>query len=382
MMVLPGAAAYALAAALLALLLVILSLFVFLFCKRRWPPSPPCGTAEEASVTALLRAGPVPMSELEAATDGFHHSRLIGKGCLGAVYEASAGPGAGAGRAVAIKRLHPHVVLSRPGPGFSVEMKCLSGVASHPNVVAVLGYAEAPGERTIIYEYVRAKTLETLLFGAGAEGGQLSWRARAQIAVGVARALDHLHASSALGVVHGRLKACNVFVEEGGRARVSDYGVGVRGGGDARVRGQRGAAGVQGERRVRAGGDGGGDAQRAEERGRPAGRVGPAAHQGVQNGGALGREAAAWDRPGAPGARQDGQAGVRVRRQHSRLPPHHARGGAHLPHITNGPLRMIRFPLPGPLFFTLGWATWAALKNIKIESPKLFIFVGWHAARI
>ncbi|KAJ4757018.1 Kinase family protein [Rhynchospora pubera] len=220
---------YVIIAISLSLLLVILPLLIFLCYKIRRQPSSSCATANDTSVTALLHAGPLPMSDLEAATDGFHYSRLIGKGYLGTVYKALTAPDTS--HVVAIKRLHPHLVLSHPGPTFSLAMKSLSFVASHPNIVPVLGYAEAPGERIIMYEYVHMKTLETFLYGVGADGGQLmrqlSWATRVKIAAGIARGLDHLHMSTALGIAHGCLKPCNVFIDKADYcARLSDYGLG------------------------------------------------------------------------------------------------------------------------------------------------------------
>ncbi|KAF3342101.1 putative receptor protein kinase CRINKLY4 [Carex littledalei] len=219
---------YAIIAISLSFLLVIIMSLLFLCYKNRRQPSSPCSTADDTSVTALLRAGPFPMADLEAATDSFHHSRLIGKGHLGTVYKASTAPDIG--NSVAIKRLHSRLVLSHPGPTFSRAIKSLSFVASHLNIIPVLGYAEAPGERIIIYEYVPEKTLESFLYGVGVDGGQLmrqlSWRTRVKIAAGIARGLEHLHASTALGIAHGCLKPCNVFIDKDYIARVSDYGLG------------------------------------------------------------------------------------------------------------------------------------------------------------
>lgn len=234
---------YAIVAISLSFFLVILCLLIFLCFKKRQQPSSPCGTADDTSVTALLRSGPFPMTDLEAATDGFHHSCLIGKGNLGTVYKASSTAPA-ASRPVAIKRLHPHLVLSHPGPAFSRAIKSLSFVASHPNVVPVLGYAEAPGERIIIYEYVQMKTLETFMYGVGVDGGQLmrhlNWRTRVKIAADIARGIEHLHASTALGIVHGCLKPCNVFIDKDYTAKVCDYGLGFV------LQGEEGRRGMEG----------------------------------------------------------------------------------------------------------------------------------------
>ncbi|KAJ3683406.1 hypothetical protein LUZ60_013633 [Juncus effusus] len=208
-------------------LLLILSLLLFFYCKKQCQLSAAAtSTTDDTSVTALLRARPVPMSELETATNGFHHAYLIGKGRIGTVYKATTSPG----QAVAIKRLHPRLVLNHPGPTFSFIIKSVSFAAGHPNIVPVLGYAEAPGERIVIYEYVPMKTLETFLFGMSSDGWQLtrqlSWYMRVKIITGIARGLEHLHACTALGLLHGCLKPCNVFIDIDYCARISDYGLG------------------------------------------------------------------------------------------------------------------------------------------------------------
>jgi serine/threonine protein kinase len=234
---------YAIIAISLSFFLIIMSILIFFCYKNRRKSSSPCATADDTSVTALLRVSPFPMTDLEAATDGFHHSRLIGKGHLGTVYKAdSTAPTTG--RSVAIKRLHPHLVLGHPGPTFSLAIKSLSFVASHPNVVPVLGFAEAPGERIIIYEYVPIKTLETFMYGIGSDGGQLmrhlSWRTRVKIATGIACGVKHLHTSTTLGIVHGCLKPCNVFVDKDYIAKISDYGLGFLLEGEEEKRGMDG----------------------------------------------------------------------------------------------------------------------------------------------
>ncbi|KAG0491101.1 hypothetical protein HPP92_007964 [Vanilla planifolia] len=82
-----------------------------------------------------------PITELENVTDGFHPSRIIGSGFLGTVYIATSPIGI----LIAVKRIHPHHVLSNPGISFfASRMRCLS-LDSHPNIVPILGYAEAPG---------------------------------------------------------------------------------------------------------------------------------------------------------------------------------------------------------------------------------------------
>ncbi|GJN03356.1 hypothetical protein PR202_ga20792 [Eleusine coracana subsp. coracana] len=162
----------------------------------------------------------VPLADVERATDGFHRTRLIGRGPHFAVY--AAGPG------VAAKRMHPHLVLGAAGGRhFPSAVRSLA-VPPHPDLAALVGVSEGPGERVLLVDRAPAgsRGLDTLLFGAASA---LTWRHRAEVAAAAAaaaRALAHLHAH---GVAHGRVRPCNVLVvvviNGSAQTRLTDYGL-------------------------------------------------------------------------------------------------------------------------------------------------------------
>ncbi|CAM0958025.1 unnamed protein product [Alopecurus aequalis] len=172
----------------------------------------------------------LPLADVERATDGFHSSRVIGQGRHFTVYAATPG--------LVAKRMRPHLILGHPGGRrFPAAVRSLT-VLAHPNLAALVGLSEGPGERVLLVERAPAGSisLEALLHGAAAASTQnkpppLTWRLRAVVAAGAARGLAHLHAH---GVSHGRVRPCNVLVDAAAppsrrrprqAARVSDYGL-------------------------------------------------------------------------------------------------------------------------------------------------------------
>ncbi|CAO2206579.1 unnamed protein product [Urochloa humidicola] len=214
------------AAAAAALLVLAIALFL-LWRKRRAAAAAAGGVGTAAAPAAAAAALPVvPLADVERATDGFHPSRVIGQGRHFAVYAAAPG--------IAAKRMHPHLVLGDPGGRrFPASAARSLAVPPHPSLAAFVGLSEGPGERVLLVERAPAGalSLDRLLAGGGdaaaaARRGApatLSWRRRAAVAAAAARGLAHLHAH---GVVHGRVRPCNVLVDGGGGgARVTDYGL-------------------------------------------------------------------------------------------------------------------------------------------------------------
>ncbi|XP_062196544.1 serine/threonine-protein kinase-like protein CCR1 [Phragmites australis] len=172
-----------------------------------------------AATTAPLRV--VPLADVERATDGFHPSRVIGQGRHFAVYAAAPG--------IAAKRMHPHLVLGDPGGRrFPAAVRSLA-VPPHPNLAALVGLSEGPGERVLLVERAPAGavSLDRVLGGDDAHP-PLSWHQRAAVAAGAARGLAHLHAH---GVAHGRVRPRNLLVNANAGARwrhatrLTDYGL-------------------------------------------------------------------------------------------------------------------------------------------------------------
>ncbi|KAF2573818.1 hypothetical protein F2Q70_00002089 [Brassica cretica] len=206
--------AYVSVLSLLSLSLLLLIIFLFLICRKK-PVRSDEPLLPETKPVGLT----YPLTEIDSATDGFNQRRIIGSGRLGTVYAAVIPTHK---KLVAVKRIHPGLVLSKPGSGFSTILKTLSS-SLHPNVVSILGFSEAPGERIVVTEFIgEARSLSDHLHGD--PDPEFDWRKRFKVAAGAARGLEYLHEVVNPRIVHGRLTSSNILLDDKFMAKVSDYG--------------------------------------------------------------------------------------------------------------------------------------------------------------
>ncbi|KAM7525067.1 hypothetical protein LguiA_014969 [Lonicera macranthoides] len=205
--------AYDVVMAFLSITFFILIILFIIFYRRK-------SESPKENLPIMHYACSYSLTDIDAATDGFNHLRIIGKGRLGTVYVALMARG----DFVAVKRIHSRLVLSNASFGFSTKVKSLS-LARHPNVVSILGFSEAPGERIIVTEYVGTMSLDFYLHQAFDDVSFLDWGRRLKVAAGVARGIEYLHEVMVPHVVHGCIKPSNILIDEKFCARVCDYGL-------------------------------------------------------------------------------------------------------------------------------------------------------------
>ena len=196
----------------LSISLIILGIVLYLICKKR-----PVESEESLPIKRCARA--YTLTDIDAATDGFNHRRIVGQGRLGTVYAAVLEE-----QVAAVKRIHPRLVLSNAGFGFSTVIKSLS-LAQHPHIVSIIGFSEAPGERIIVMDFVGMVSLDFYLHQNPDGVSLLDWSHRLRIAAGAARGLEYLHEGMAPNIVHGCIKASNILIDAKFCARVCDYGL-------------------------------------------------------------------------------------------------------------------------------------------------------------
>ncbi|XP_058085244.1 probable serine/threonine-protein kinase PBL19 isoform X2 [Magnolia sinica] len=165
-------------------------------------------------------------SELTNATNDFHRSLKIGEGGFGSVYKGFVKPPDGDGEriAVAIKKLNKESLQGHKQ--WVAEVQFLA-VVEHPNLVKLIGYCAADGERGIqrllVYEFMPNKTLEDHLFSPALP--VLPWKRRLEIVLGAAQGLAYLHGGLEVQVIYRDFKASNVLLDEEFKPKLSDFGL-------------------------------------------------------------------------------------------------------------------------------------------------------------
>lgn len=168
-------------------------------------------TAPKTTTTSSFSVQKFNFEHLLNCTNNFEATRQLGVGGFGTVYMAlqlnSDFPTA------AVKRLHkknqqnPDQVVAEK---FELEIKVLSQ-HRHPNLVGLLGYADDCQELCLVYEFVAAGNLEQRLGRCRGRETVLTVQQRLEIALGVARAIDYLHAAK---LIHRDVKSANVLLTE------------------------------------------------------------------------------------------------------------------------------------------------------------------------
>ena len=95
-----------------------------------------------------------------------------------------------------------------------------AGILAHPNIVTIHDVVEETetGQVFIAMEYVRGANLKELLDA----GERFSMDRIAEIVSQIAAALDYAHEK---GVVHRDIKPANIILDDGGRVKVTDFGI-------------------------------------------------------------------------------------------------------------------------------------------------------------
>jgi serine/threonine-protein kinase len=148
---------------------------------------------------------------------------LLGEGATGIVYE---GYDPDIQRRVAIKTLHPHLLVGKIGAGLLARFKREAISAArcfHPNIVAVLEYGQHEDRPFIVMEFVDGISVHKLIKQRHRQGRGISLKRTLTIISGL---LNALHAAHRYGIVHRDVKASNILIAKGGRQiKLADFGM-------------------------------------------------------------------------------------------------------------------------------------------------------------
>ncbi|KAL6530271.1 hypothetical protein OROHE_014624 [Orobanche hederae] len=145
-------------------------------------------------------------------------SEFIGRGTFGSVYTATMDNGA----RIVVKRLK---LMSLSEKDFKRHMDIVGNVR-HENVAALRGYYSSKDERLMLYDYYRKGSVYALLYGRNGEPqAHVDWESRLKIAIGGARGIAYIHKHNGGKLVHGNIRASNVFLNPDEYGCISDLGL-------------------------------------------------------------------------------------------------------------------------------------------------------------
>ncbi|KAH7415173.1 hypothetical protein KP509_14G031300 [Ceratopteris richardii] len=158
------------------------------------------------------------LKDLQEATEGFASESIVGRGGCSQVYKGLIWEDT----RVAVKCLNG----SANEDEFFTEIEMLCNL-KHDNIVQLIGYYIDRQQRMLVYNFASEGNLEQKLHGVllgGKSMALLTWRARHNIAVGVANALEYLH-DCHTPVIHMDVKSSNILLCSDLKPQLTDFGL-------------------------------------------------------------------------------------------------------------------------------------------------------------
>ncbi|XP_044956048.1 G-type lectin S-receptor-like serine/threonine-protein kinase At2g19130 [Hordeum vulgare subsp. vulgare] len=152
-------------------------------------------------------------TDLLRATKKF--TEKLGRGSFGSVFKGLINDSV----SIAVKRLDGAYQGEKH---FRAEVSSI-GAVQHINLVKLVGFCCEGSRRLLVYEYMPNLSLDVHLFQNNST--VLSWTARYQIALGVARGLAYLHESCRDCIIHCDIKPENILLDASFLPKIADFGM-------------------------------------------------------------------------------------------------------------------------------------------------------------
>ncbi|CAN6324093.1 unnamed protein product [Urochloa humidicola] len=160
------------------------------------------------------------VADLQMATDSFNMDNLIGEGTFGRVYRAQFSDA----KVLAVKKLNSTVLPSQSSDDFYELVSNISKL-HHPNLSELVGYCMEHGQHLLVFDFYRNGSLHDMLHLSDEYNKPLSWNSRVKIALGSARALEHLHEICSPSIIHKNFKSSNILLDTELNPHISDAGL-------------------------------------------------------------------------------------------------------------------------------------------------------------
>ena len=187
-----------------------------------------CAKASEENYPPLTRAASQARNDMTYLVGQrlgrYEIEEEIGRGGMARVYRAV---DTSLRRTVALKVLAPQLAVD---PEFAHRFEreaVLAANLRHPNIVGIYDVGEQDGMRYIAMEYVRGRSLYSII----EERGALGLGYAVGVVEAVASALDYAHTQ---GAVHRDVKPQNIMIDIEGRVLLTDFGIAQPPEGDGR----------------------------------------------------------------------------------------------------------------------------------------------------
>lgn len=145
-------------------------------------------------------------------------AEVLGKGTFGTTYKAALEDAT----TVAVKRLK-EVIVGRKD--FEQQMEVVGNIR-HDNVALLRAYYYSKDEKLMVYDFYNQGSVSVLLHAKrGVNKVPSDWETRLKISIGAARGIAHIHSQCGGKLVHGNIKASNIFLNSQQYGCVSDLGL-------------------------------------------------------------------------------------------------------------------------------------------------------------